>query len=636
MSKHTAANNPQTVATAEPTRWQLSKWMISVTRPVLGPLLASTLCRLLDQLLGIALLVLPAVMLIYSPGYQLSAWYYVIGAMVVMAIAKGLLRYGEQFLGHFVAFKALELLRGEVYNRLYPQAPAIMNQTYSGDLLSRITRDIDRIEVFFAHTFAPVISAIVIPVTVIATVTHFDLWLGIICFLIYLTAFLTVLGGGQYESSQRALKLRGRITQHLTDSIHGVAEVIGYGNQARRLEGETELESKLESLSKKRGASLGYSRALIASVRMIAVVVLIVVGLYQVDQTTPDRQEFTVALVVAAVFAVVRSWEVINGVADLMSDLNNSFAAARRIWDIRFAGLELPEGDAHLPVCEASASEALLAGSQAPEATGNQNAGPSGKPREASPIKGLRGREIRWENVTFTYPPSPGRPQGTPAIADANLVAQAGRVTALVGATGSGKSTLTKLALRYYDPQRGTITVDGVDLKQLPLEELRGEVALVTQEIRMFNNTVAWNLRLANPAATDEELWEVLRVAGLDDEIRAFPKGLETPVGERGQSVSGGQRQRLSLAQALLRRCPVLILDEFTAHLDPALATRVRGNLRAYLPDATIIEVTHRLEHLHEVDWVAVIDGGRIVEQGTPSDLMGQKGALFHLVNRDL
>lgn len=613
MSKKPVVNDVKTSQGSnqkEPTRWQLSKWMVGVTRPVLGPLLASTLCRILDQLLGIGMLVLPVIALIYANYNQVSMWYQVIGAMVVMAIAKGLLRYGEQFLGHYVAFKALELLRGEVYNRLYPQAPAIMNQTYSGDLLARITRDIDRIEVFFAHTFAPVVSAIVIPLTVVGTVTYFDFWLGLICLFIYLIAFLTIMGGGHFAAAQRALKLRGELTQQLTDSIQGVAEVVGYGNQEQRLQVQRQQETKLESLAAKRGTSLGYGRALIASVRLLSVAVISTVGLSQIDLMTPGRRQVAFAVTIAAIFAMVRSWEVINGVADLMSDLNNSFAAARRIWDIRFAGLELPEGAKHLPESENRV--------------------------ESSGINESRGREIAWKDVTFTYPPAPGRVASEPAIAQASLVAQAGKITALVGATGSGKSTLTKLALRYWDPDSGQVSVDGVDVRDLPVEELRGQIALVTQDIRMFNNTVAWNLRLANPEASDEDLWEVLRVAGLEDEIKAFPKGLETPVGERGQSVSGGQRQRLSLAQALLRRCPVLVLDEFTAHLDPALAARVRQNLRRHVPNATIIEVTHRLEHLHQVDWVAVIDGGRIVEQGQPESLMAAQGVLFHLVNRDV
>lgn len=590
---------------SEPTRRELSRWMIGVTKPVLGPLVGSTLCRIFDQLLGIALLVVPATALIYQNFFPArSFWLRIIAVMIGIALLKALLHYGEQFLGHFVAFKALELLRAEVYRRLYPQAPAIMNQTYSGDLLARLTRDIDRIEVFFAHTIAPVVSGVVVPATVTITVACLNPYLGLMTCIIFVAVFLAIIDKSSYRAAVRALGIRGKITQHLTDSIQGVAEVVGYGAQPKRLAAQSQLEDDLYKGAIRQGRSVGYRRGFIAALRMVAVLALANTGLAQLSPSDPNFT-FTLAVTVGAIFAVVRTWEVVNGLADLTQDLNNSFAAARRVWDIRFAGLELPEGDTLLSV-----------------------PGEGGK----SPA----GLEVKWEDVTFTYPPLPGRVATTPAIADASLVAQAGKITALVGATGCGKSTLTRLALRYYDPDRGRVSLGGVDLRELPLDHLRDLVALVTQDIRLFNNTVAWNLRLANPQASDQQLWDALRVAGLESEVRALPDGLQTPVGERGQSLSGGQRQRLSLAQAVLRRCPVLILDEFTAHLDPQLAARVRTQLRTDLPDATIIEVTHRLEHIDQVDWVAVVDNGKIVEQGRPGELRQREGALAHLISRDV
>ena len=227
-----------------PTRTVLIGWLLRVTRPVLAPLLCSTLCRVADLLLGVGLFALGAHAVVStgtalaSGGPVPSPWT-VLGAMVVMSLAKGALRYGEQFTGHFVAFKALELLRGEIFRALIPRAPRVSATSRSGDLLARATKDVDRIEVFFAHTIAPVVSAVVVPVTVLVAIGAGVSWELAAVALPFLLGALAVvpLAGRRHglASARRTAEARAALTQHVTDSIQGLSEIVGYGRADERL-----------------------------------------------------------------------------------------------------------------------------------------------------------------------------------------------------------------------------------------------------------------------------------------------------------------------------------------------------------------------------------------------------------------
>ncbi|CAB0627464.1 ABC transporter ATP-binding protein [Corynebacterium diphtheriae] len=539
----------------EPTPWHLIRWLLGITRPVLRPLGASTLCRIMNQVLGIFLYVIPAYALVAGVGSVSS----VVAIMVVIALLKALLRYAEHYLGHLVAFKALELIRIRVFRDIYPQAPAIMRRTGpeavgSGDMLTRLTRDIGQIEVFFAHTTAPVISAAVVPLGVVITISMLSPVHGLIAAAIFGVAVVVSLNNSAYRFAIRVSEHRGNITQHITDSVGGVAEVVGYDAQQRRQRELRDREEPLQTAVRRRGGIVGTRLGVVAAARICVLTMLL---------PTTDNM----ALAVACMFAVLRCWAMINEVADLGNHFSNSLAAARRVWSLAHAGLALNDGPQPLPTATTGAT-------------------------------------VEWDNVTFTYPA-----ETTPALRNVCLTVPAGSWGAILGATGSGKSTLAALLLRYWDPTTGAIRVDGHDIRTCPLEQLRSTVSIVTQDITLLNTTVADNLRLAQPNATDAELIDALTVACLDRELT-----LDTAVGEQGANLSGGQRQRLSLAQALLRHGRVLILDEFTAHLNPALAANIRSRLREACPHTTIIEITHDLTYLDSYQWVAAIDSGSLID----------------------
>ena len=592
-------------------RWVLTKWLVGTTRPVLRRLIDSTISRILNQLLGITLLVLPVVFFANAYlrgencdcvlGEESNAWG-LAGMMALVALVKAVFSYLEQYFGHLVAFKALELLRGEAYRSIAPQTPAIVARSHTGDLLDRLTKDIDRIEVFFAHTFAPAVSAVVVPGVVIATTFWLAPWqMGLAVTLVLLIGELIPWLGmnAGHRAAGEKMRLRGSTAVSLTDSVNGLTEVVGYGMQTQRLEQLEQWGSRLGKAEKRYVRPAAMREALMMSWRMASLLILLGVGGWLWGQ----NQGLSLTVWLACLVAVLRCWDVLNGIASFGVDLNISFAAADRVYRLTHAGLELPQGPAEAPP------------------------GPLG---------------LRFEDVTYNYqdrgttldttePVEGVKSVKHAGVSQVNLQVKPGSWTSLVGATGSGKSTLTRLALRYFDPDRGQVYLTSTQepelaVSQLRLEELWRSVAVVTPDVTLLDLTVAQNLRLADPDASDDRLWWALSMAGIDREIHAREGGLHSRVGAKGSALSGGQRQRLSLAQALLRGSRVLILDEYTSNLNPELAGQVRNNLLQWRDmragELTVIEVTHNLDHVTKADWVAVLDLGRIVEQGKPEDLL--------------
>lgn len=576
---------------------QLINWLLQLARPVLKPLYLSAVARLLDQAFGIALItfgvyrICAAVVQITGGTALSSAYLWVsVGVMAVLALLKAVFRYLEQFAGHYVAFKALEILRQEMFKRLVPQSPACMVGAKSGDLLARITADIDRIEVFFAHTLVPAFSALVIPLAVSILAGFLVAPLsGVLLFLVYLVTLLCLmlLGGGEGNRAADAVgKAQGQVAQSVTDSVNGISEVTGYGLQRART---TQLErymSIVGAYARPLTSLQALRRALSQSGMYLAALAVIWVGM-------PSPADLTaIPAALAATFAVMRSWEVCRGVEDFSTHLDNTFAAARRVWQVANSAPQVASG---------------------------------GKNPPAQPFP------IIFEDVSFTYPQSGKQASSRQTLQDVSFTIPAGSWTAICGATGSGKSTLARLLLRYWDVDSGQILLGDCPLSQLDPQAIRRAIPLVTQRIHIFSASIADNLRLGKRDASEEQLWQVLKIVELDQVVAALPAGLNTRVGRYGGALSGGQRQRLSLARAFLNDSPVLVLDEFTAHLESALAERIRHRVREIRPGATIIEITHTLQQVEEADQVLVLSGGRLAEQGDPEHLLAQAGELAKL-----
>jgi len=572
------------------------RWLLQITRPVLSPLLGSTLCRITDVLSGVALFSLGAYAvagagLAVTTDAPAPAIWPVLAVMAGLSLLKAALRYAEQFLGHLVAFKALELLRGQIFRSLIPRSPRVSATSRSGDLLSRATKDVDRIEVFFAHTFAPAVSAAVAPIVVLTVIGLKVSWpvaLAALPFAVLQLLIVPRLGfTASLDASRSASAARADLTQHVTDTVQGMSEVVGYGRSQERLDEMARIDAEIAGAARPTGQWASVRRGINQLASLTAPIVVIMVG----AMLPATSSGAGIPLLAAAAAAVLRMTETVRGVEELAGALNASFASAERVWEVVNAPVEVHDGDQEL--------------------TGGIS------------------HEVLWQGVTYSYPSTAAQ-----AVRGVSVRARAGKWTCIVGASGSGKSTLAQLAVRFDEPDSGRILIDGQDVADLSAISLYQEIGMVDQRVHLMRATIADNVRLAAPSASDAQVVRACRAACIDEDIEALEDGYDTLVGERGQSLSGGQRQRLALARALLARPGVLILDEFTSHLDPDLDERVRIGVRTYLPQATIIEITHRLQWSEQADHVVVMDAGTVVQAGPPAKLLAEPGPLRTLTAR--
>lgn len=646
--------------------WELSRRLLKVARPVIAPLGISVLARLAQLLVGIAMFGLA--------GWQIAAtaageaalslpatlWW-----LVGLALAKALLRYLEQFAGHWVAFRSLALLRGYFFTSLEPQAPALTEAMDSGDLLSRVTKDVDRVEVFFAHTLAPLTTAVLVPVAVLAHLGLTTSWwvaLALLPFLVLAGAVVPALGGRASEAAAvRIRRARGSLSHQVTDSVQGVREVLAFGAQQRRLDQMARHEELIGSGLRTAGGWVAARRGLNQALLGGAVVAMTAVAGHLWVGGTLSAGQLGMSIGVAlAAFAPVLAVE------DFAVDLDQAWASARRIFEVTDRAPLVAQPDHPLDLATDAAAVVGAAEGGAAEGSAVGGVAEIGA-AEGSTEGGAVG--VRVRGVDFTHPalreaisaPIPARRRGddvppaassaAPAVTAAasrpqvlhgvDLEIPAGKVTAIVGASGSGKSTLASLLTRTWDVDNGSVALVGtdgqeVDVRRLDLARLREVVAYAPQRPHVFNMSVADNLRLAAPHATEQELADACSAAALDEWLATEPAGLDTKVGEMGERVSGGQRQRLALARTLLRAAPVTVLDEATSQLDAATEARVLDGITRATRGRTLVVIAHRISTVRHADQIVVMDRGRVVEVGRWDELMAKPGgALAALAARE-
>ena len=498
------------------------------------------------------------------------------------ALARGLCRYGERLVGHDAAFHLLSDIRVAVYERLERLAPLGLPAFRSGDLLARLVHDIDALQDLLLRVVPPFAIALLVGAGTVGLVWVMLPAAGAILLAALLLAGTLVpwlTGALAARSESRQAAARAELTASVVDLIEGAPELTVYGGDTGQLERSLAADSALTRIATASARTAGVGQGLTSLCCGLAMWGALVVGVSAVHAGHLNG----VLLAGLALIPLV-AFELVAGLPGATQTLQRVRRCAARVFEVM---------DTPAPVAEPLHPLAL-----------------------PSPPYALRLRDLR---VRYS-----GADRW--ALAGVDLDLAPGRRVAVVGRSGAGKSTLAGVLLRFLAYEQGSATLDGVEIADLDGDACRSVVGLVSQDAHVFDSTLEENLRLARRDASDDQLHAALAAARLLDWTEGLPEGLGTEVGERGARMSGGQRQRLAIARALLADFPVLVLDEPGEHLDTPTADAIVADLLAITREKATLLITHRLAALEEVDEVLVLDRGRVIERGSHAELLARGG----------
>ena len=571
------------------TNWQVMKRLLQVLSPLKWIMLFSASMRIIKMVGDTALIAVAAGTVFYYVAEPSSSvlWQ---GAMwlVITAAIVGTSHYLEQFSGHYVAFVLLAKLRNMFYDSMEPLAPAKTAKLQTGDAIGRVMSDCERIEPFYAHTLAPVVSVVFVPIILLSYLwtIHPSLALTMGPFMVIITLVgpfvLTKLGqGGDREWRE----MQGKVNAYLTDSIQGIRDTVAFGYGDRRADEVAALGQKLqagqERLFKADAMQRGFSEIIIT----IAIIATAWVAISLANQGLIDPLRDIPIVLAIAVTGFTTSLEFCNA----YNDFRVSVVCARRFFELT---------------------------DQKPDVVDLVTAGPG----EVDP-------SIEFDHVDFEYDADDDAwSRDEKILKNLDLEIGAGKHFALVGPTGVGKSTIINLLMRYWDPQDGKVCIGDAKVQEFLLSELQDELSTVSQRSYIFNSTIGENIRMGKPEASQKEIEKVAAQANLLDWIKGLPDGIDTKVGERGSKLSGGQRQRIAIARAMLKDAPIVLLDEATSNLDVETEKDVLTALRRLCEGRTTLTIAHRLSTVVDADEILVMDRGHITEHGTHRELMDKQG----------
>lgn len=468
--------------------------------------------------------------------------------MIVCAVMRGILRYFEQLSGHYIAFKILVILRDKIFTALRKLAPAKLETKEKGNLISLITSDIELLEVFYAHTIAPITIAIITNTIISIVLFMINPWfgiLGVVFFFIvgfmipYFSSKLAKEAGVNYRNSF------GESNSYILDSLRGLKEILLFHNGEERLKNINMQSKKLnESLSKIKNHE-GIIKAITDLTIMIGMLSFVVVGsiLYL-------KGNISFIHLIIAIVIISSSFGPVVALSNLSNSLLHTFACAERIFNL------LDES----PYVE--------------EVMGNEK---------------VMSNSIDYKEVSFSYPSRDEK-----IFDNVEMSIKKGEKIALIGESGIGKSTFVKLIMRFWDVSSGAIKIDNRNIKNIPTKSLRNSQTLVSQETYLFNESILENIKIGNRNATKEEVIESAKKASIHKFIEKLPNGYDTNVGELGGMISSGEKQRIGLARAFLSSGDVLILDEPTSNLDTLNEGEILKSIKENCEDKTIILISHR------------------------------------------
>jgi len=590
---------------------------LALARPAAGRLALATLLGAGAVAAAIGLIATSAWLISRSAQRpQESAVAIAIVGVQFFALSRGLCRYAERIVGHDAAFRVLSDLRVSVYEQLERLAPLGLPAFGSGDLLARLIGDIDSLQDLLLRVLPPFAIALVVGAATVGLVWWMLPAAGLILLVALLVAatlvpWLTGTIAARTEARQAAA--RGELTSSVVDLIEGAPELAINGATAEQLGRAMAADAEVTQLAGRAARTAGVGQGLTSLCVGLAMWGALVVG---VSAVHAGRLEGVLLAGIALIPLV--AFELVTGLPGATQTLQRVRRSAARVFEVM---------DTPPPVLEPAHPLALplLPALPSPEVPQSPLVPPSSPVALPSQPHTLRVRDL-----CYSYPGGTRR-----ALDGVDLDLSPGRRVAVVGPSGAGKSTLAGVLLRFLPYQEGSVTLDDLELAQLDGDQCRREVGLVSQDAHVFDNTLEENLRLAKREATAEEIDSALAGARLLDWTRELPLGLATEVGERGARMSGGQRQRLAIARALLADFSLLILDEPGEHLDTLTADAIVADLLAITRDRATLLITHRLTGLEDVDEVLVLDHGRVLERGTHGELLGLGGSYAELWQRE-
>ena len=489
----------------------------------------------------------------------------ILTALIVLAVARGALRYLEQMSGHYIAFKLLALLRDKVFSSLRRLAFVKLQDKQAGQLVSLVTNDIELLEVFYAHTIAPIMIAFFTSAILLLVFGHLSGWFVLVALAAYLTVgvILPIITTKlAREDGRRYRELVGEMNDFFLDSVRGMKEIQLFGYAKQRLneiqQRSQKIDTAFERIKDQEAKVRVYTEVAVSAFNII----MLFTGLILFSL---DKIDFSAFLI--GVILLMSSYGPVIALSNLSSNLLQTLASGERVLSLLAEEPELKDVESAVDLKEVS--------------------------------------RIDVENLNFAY----GEEQ---ILSDVSLSVKKGEILGIHGRSGSGKSTLLKLLMRFYDPKSGSIKINGETLPNINTRSLRDNMAYITQQTYIFNETIEENIRLARRDATLEEIMEAAKKASIHDFILSLPEGYQTKMTELGGNLSDGEKQRIGIARAFLHNAPIILLDEPTSNLDSLNEAMILKSLLNVKAEKLIILVSHRQSTMAICDQVIGIENGRM------------------------
>lgn len=588
--------------------------LIGLVKPLLHIMLAAIILGTAGYLCAIFLTILAGQVIVHGLiAGGAGSVKTIITVMLIIAVLRGILHYAEQYCNHFIAFKLLAIIRHKVFAALRKLCPAKLEGRDKGNLISIITTDIELLEVFYAHTISPIAIATLTSLVMVVFIGRYHWLAGILALIAYLIVGVVIPMWNGKCGSQMGMEFRtnfGELNSFVLDSLRGLDETIQYDQGEKRKEQMSERSRSLagiqEKLSKMEGAQRSFTNLviLLASFGMLA----LTVWLY-------GKGEIGFEGILTCTIAMMGSFGPVVALSSLSNNLNQTLASGERVLSLLEETPMVEEISGNVDIRTDSDNEisnTSIVSENTDNDIRNQNNSPEKEKyilrgiltgRAKNSVKAFSGAEA--QHVTFAY-------ENETILDDYSLKLESGKITGIHGASGSGKSTLLKLLMRFWDVNQGSVSVDGEDVRKIPTRHLRDMESYVTQETHLFHDSIANNIAVGSPAASREAIIEAAKKASIHDFIMKLPKGYDTEVGELGDTLSGGEKQRIGIARAFLHDSPLILMDEPTSNLDSLNEGIILKSLREAAEKKTVVLVSHRKSTMNIVDTVFEMKDGRI------------------------